>query len=231
MKIFSLKIIVTLLAFSLGITSVWAIGGFSYLASLFEQTPPVLQSTSQISETLPQSNPVKTENTFALEQKPRFEDYPVDKIYKGKTARLKFSENELGDRVRLQLAIDNQEVNFAGHYIVTNWSCGMWCSRFAIIDAKTGKVFWMNESPEVCLPHLDNEFDCDENFTNIEYKIDSKLIVVFGFRYDIDSDEREKGFHYYKFENGRFVHLKSILVKDQRSARQIQLDEFDEKNK
>jgi hypothetical protein len=124
----------------------------------------------------------------------------------------------------LQWAIDNQEVDFAGHYIATNWSCGMWCSVNAFIDVKTGKVYWSPVSTEVCLPHLENEFVCDENFTNIEYRIDSKLIVFFGFRYDNNPDEEgEKGFHYYKFENGRFIHLKSILVKEQRSARQFNL--------
>jgi len=229
MKSFRLKIVVTILAFSLGITSVWAVGGFSYLASLFEQTPLVSEASPQISEILPEPNFVKNENAFDLKRKARFEDYPVSKIYKGKTAPLKFPEDELGYKVVLQLAIDNQEVNFAGHYIATNWSCGMWCSVNAFIDVKTGKVYWSPIGTEVCLPHLDNEFVCDENFTNIEYRIDSKLIVFFGFRSDKNPDG-EKGFHYYKFENGRFIHLKSILVKEQRSARQIDLDEFDKKN-
>ena len=108
----------------------------------------------------------------------------------------------------------------------------MWCSVVAFIDAKNGKVYWSPVQTEVCLPHLDNEFVCDESFTNIEYRIDSKLIVFFGFRSEDNfPDGREKGFHYYKIENGRFIHLKSILVKDQRSARQIQLDEFDKNNK
>ncbi len=231
MKIFNFKIIIALLAFSLGIASVWAIGGFSYLASLFEQSPSVSETLPQISEISPEPKSVKIENAFVLEQKPRFEDYPVAKIYKGKFAPIKYKDDEFEYKVRLQWAIENQEIDFAGHYIATNWSCGMWCSVNAFIDVKTGKVYWSPVSTEVCLPHLDNEFVCDENFTNIEYRIDSKLIVFFGFRFDNNPDEGEKGFHYYKFENGRFIHLKSILVKEQRSARQIQIDEFDEKNK
>jgi hypothetical protein len=231
MKIFNFKIIVSLLAFSLGIASVWAIGGFSYMASLFDQTPPVLETSPTISEISPEPKFVKIENAFVLEQKPRFEEYPVTKIYKGKFAPLKYQDDEFEYKVRLQWAIENQQIDFAGHYIATNWSCGMWCSVNAFIDVKTGKVYWSPISTEVCLPHLENEFVCDENFTNIEYKIDSKLIIFFGFRFDNNPDEGEKGFHYYKFENGCFIHLKSILVKDQRDARQIQIDEFDEKNK
>lgn len=232
MKVFSLKIIVPLLAFSLGIASVWAIGGFSYLASLFEQTTPITENSPRIEEIPSQTNFVKVENILDTEDKPRFEDYPVDKIYKGKFAPLKYKDDEFEYKVRLQWAVENTEVDFAGHYIATNWSCGMWCSVNAFIDVKTGKVYWSPVRTEVCLPHLNNDFICDENLSNVEYKIDSKLIVFFGFRYDNNPDEEgEKGFHYYKFENGRFIHLKSILVKDQRSARQVQIDEFDEQNK
>ena len=225
--IYQHKIIVALITFSLGVVSVWVIDGF---ASLFEQTPSISENSSQINETPLVPNSVKSKNIFVLEQKPRFEDYPVVKTHKGKIASLRLSKYEEADRVRLQWAVDNQKVNFAGHYIVTNWSCGMWCSSFAVIDAKTGKVYWWNGSLQVCFPHLDNEFDCNENFENIENKIDSKLIVFFGFGFENNADG-ERGFHYYKFENGRFIHLKSILVKEQRNANQIQLDEFDQKNK
>jgi hypothetical protein len=133
MKSYRLKIVVTILAFSLGTPSVWAIGGFSYLASLFEQTLSVSETSPQISETSPEPNFVKIDNAFVLEEKPSFEDYPVAEIYKGKTARLKLTGDDEGDRVRLQLAVDNHEVDFAGHYIVANWSCGMWCSINAFI--------------------------------------------------------------------------------------------------
>lgn len=231
MKISSFKLTVAILAISLGIFSVWSIGGFLYLASLFEQTPSASETSPQIEETSPKPNFVKIENAFTSENKPRFENYHVAKIYKGKFAPLKYQDDEFEYKVRLQWAIENQAVDFAGHYIATNWSCGMWCSINAFIDVKTGKVYWSPVSTEVCLPHLENEFVCDETFTNIEYKTDSNLIVFFGFRFDNNPDEGEKGFHYYKFENGRFIHLKSILVKDQRDARQIQIDEFDEKNK
>jgi hypothetical protein len=94
MKSYTLKIVVTIFAFSLDIASVWAIGGFSYLASLFEQMPPVSETSPQISEISPEPKFVKIENTFALENKPRFEDYPVAQIYKGKFAPLKYQDDE-----------------------------------------------------------------------------------------------------------------------------------------
>lgn len=70
------------------------------------------------------------ETAFAQKRIPRFKDYPAAKIYKGKPAPLKLTLEE--KRVygeKLQYTIENHgEVDFAGRYIVANWSCGMWCN-------------------------------------------------------------------------------------------------------
>jgi hypothetical protein len=167
------------------------------------------------------------EIAFAQKRIPGFKDYPVAKIYKGKPAPLKLTREE--KRVygeKLQYTIENYgEVDFAGHYIVANWSCGMWCNWSAVIDAKTGKVYWWDGILSVCFPHLDKDFVCKENFSNVEYKIDSKLIVFFGSR----NNAGGRGFHYYEFENGRFIHLKSIPVKEQRTTSEIMLDKAGER--
>ena len=167
------------------------------------------------------------ETTFAKKRIPRFKDYPVAKIYNGKPAPLKLSREET--RVygeKLQYTIENYgQVDFAGRYIVANWSCGMWCNWSAIIDAKTGKVYWWNGILSLCFPHLDKDFACNESFSNVEYRIDSKLMVLFGRR----NNAGDRGFHYYEFENGRFIHLKSIPVKEQRTTSEIMLDKGDDR--
>lgn len=167
------------------------------------------------------------EIAFAQKRIPVFKAYPVAKIYKGKPAPLKLAREE--KRVygeKLQYTIENYgEVDFAGHYIVANWSCGMWCTWSAVIDAKTGKVYWWDGILSVCFPHLDKDFVCNEKFSNVEYGIDSKLIVFFGRR----TDAGGRGFHYYEFENGRFIHLKSIPVKEQRTTSEIMLDKAGER--
>ena len=178
----SSKVAAIIIAFSLGLTCVWATGSFSYL---FDQTPSVVPGPAlEISEAPRPSNPAEVQHNFASETRPRFEDYSVANIHRGKTASLQIQENDLIYRPRLQWAVENQKVNFAGHYIATNWSCGMWCAMHAIIDARNGEVYWSPISTEVCLPHLENEFVCDETFTNFEYRIDSKLVVLFGFRFE-----------------------------------------------
>ena len=64
MKNFSFKIVVALLAFSLGIASVWAIGGFSYVASLFEHSSLVSEISPQTSEVQPEENSGRVEIRF-----------------------------------------------------------------------------------------------------------------------------------------------------------------------
>lgn len=228
MKAFVRKMFIGLITFSLGVASVSLIGGKFY-SSLFAVADPVVISYEEIEQELSKPTFVKAENVLNKADLPQFQDFPVDKIYRGKFAPLKYKDDELGYKSALQFALDNSEVDFAGHYVATSWSCGMWCSNNAFIDVKTGKVYWSPVRTEVCLPHLNNDFVCDESFTNVDYRRDSKLIVFFGFLYSDDQNDGEKGFHYYEFENGRFKHLRSILVKDQRGARHVQLDEFDEK--
>lgn len=72
----------------------------------------------------------------------------------------------------------------------------------AIIDAKTGKVYWWNFS--ICCWRT----DVHDKFNPIEFRPDSKLIVFSGLRNEKDGDD---GAHFYSFENGRFVHLRSDL--------------------
>ena len=71
----------------------------------------------------------------------------------------------------------------------------------AVIDAKTGKVYWLSHTT-CCWG-----FDVDEKFQPIEFRLNSSLIVFSGLR---NEKEGDNGAHFYKFENGRFVHLRSI---------------------
>lgn len=137
---------------------------------------------------------------------PQFREYAVSEAYKGKTAQLVLRRDDRMFRTRLLDAARNQKPNFAGHYILTTWGCGTSCLMGAVIDAKTGRVHWWNFS--VCCW----SFDVDEKFQPIEVRLNSKLIVFSGAR---NEKEGDVGTHFYKFESGRFVHLKSVLTKNQ----------------
>lgn len=132
---------------------------------------------------------------------PQFRDYAADEIYTGATAPLVLKKDDLIFRTRLRWAAKNVKPNFAGHYILTTWGCGAQCVIGAVIDAKTGHVHWWNFS--VCCWG----FDTDDKFNPIEFRRDSRLIVFSGLRNEKEGDD---GAHFYRFDDGRFVHLRSV---------------------
>jgi hypothetical protein len=139
---------------------------------------------------------------FSQDRLPHFKDYPVSEAYTGTNAPLVLKR---GDdkmfRTRLREA-SREKPNFAGHYILTAWGCGTSCLMGAVIDAKTGRVYWWNFTV-CCWP-----IDVDDKFEPIEYRLNSSLIVFSGAR---NEKEDDVGAHFYKFDRGRFVHLRSIL--------------------
>lgn len=130
---------------------------------------------------------------------PRFKEYPAE-VYNGPTAPLVLSRDDRNYRTRLRWAAKNQKVNFAGHYILTFWGCGTTCLVGAVIDAKTGKVYWWDFS--LCC-----WVETDDKFNPLEFRPDSRLIVFSGSRNEKDDDN---GAHFYRFDNGRLIHLRSI---------------------
>jgi hypothetical protein len=135
---------------------------------------------------------------------PQFKDYPAGKIYKGKNAPVKLpTSDERMFRTRLREAA-RQKPNFAGHYVLTSWGCGTECLSGAAIDVRTGKVSFFDFS--ICCWGT----DVDDNFKAINFRLDSKLIIFSGARNEKEGDD---GAHFYKFENGRFVFIKTVRNK------------------
>lgn len=157
------KVTIALLAFSLGIFFVWSFGVFSYIFTPFRDKMIVSEISTQTNEIQPDSDASKEQSSDLSKLIYPFEKYPVTEIYKGKNAPLKLTRKEkesvFGEK--LQYTMENYgEVNFAGHYIVATWSCGMWCDWSAIIDAKTGKVYSLDVITSLCAPDSDIDFAC-----------------------------------------------------------------------
>lgn len=72
----------------------------------------------------------------------------------------------------------------------------------AVIDAKTGKAHWF--------PFTISGWGADipEGFNPISFRLNSKLVVFSGNR---NERENDNGAHFYKIENGRFVHIRSVM--------------------
>ena len=94
------------------------------------------------SATIPPVNAEPWAGTAIDERSPRFEDYPVWRIFTGKPASPKLTTPELR-RFRTRLRMGAREgPNFAGHYTVVVWGCGSSCLSVAIVDAMSGEVFF-----------------------------------------------------------------------------------------
>ena len=140
----------------------------------------------------------------AQNKPPLFKDYPVAETYTGKNAPLVLRREDVTFRTRLREAAKGKP-NFAGHYIVASWGCGAGCLMGAVIDAKTGRVS--------SFPHTICCWESvDEKFQPIEFRLNSSLIVFSGLR---NEKEGDNGAHFYKFQNGKFVHVRSILKANQ----------------
>jgi hypothetical protein len=85
---------------------------------------------------------------------PRFEDYPANEIFTGTSAAPKLvtpleqsCAEQIRDGVKKGYGVfrDGKEQkgpNFAGNLIVIQWGCGAPCLRMAIVDARTGDVYY-----------------------------------------------------------------------------------------
>lgn len=139
----------------------------------------------------------------ARRRAPRFEDYPVREVYKGRNAPVRLTRDDRLFRTRLRDAA-RQRPNFAGHYVVAYWGCGTECVAGAAVDVKTGRVVWF---PGTICCWLTVGEPMEEGFEPVTFRLDSRLIVFKGARNERDGDV---GTHFYIIERGRLVHLKSI---------------------
>jgi hypothetical protein len=134
--------------------------------------------------------------------KPDFESYSVSEQWQGKNASLVLSRQDRMYRSRLKIGAQ-QKANFAGHYILTLWGCGASCRMGAAIDAKTGLVHWLPGT--VCC--WDYSIENDPALGDpVLFRLDSDLLVLSG----LINETGINGTHYFRFQNGKFVHLLTI---------------------
>ena len=100
-----------------------------------------------------------------------FDMFKVKDIYKGKMANpnLKTDPDSYGYRTRIREGCDIDTINFAGHYTIVEWGCGMECVEMAVVDRITGRVFYSTKY----IP-----FDTADGHWLSQYKKDSRMIIV-----------------------------------------------------
>ena len=103
--------------------------------------------------------------------------------------------------------------NFAGHYAVVGWSCGMICINMAILDVRTGKIY---HTPFVGIgdgPCPDDFYGAERRL--VEFRLDSRLFVIRGTAEDFGPAHM---FHdapcstrYYVWRKNRLVLLRELF--------------------
>lgn len=98
----------------------------------------------------------------------KFTDFPVE-VYKGKMAAPDFATDPDARHfiTRIKEGCVEEGVNFAGHYTIIEWGCGMECQLMAIVDCVDGKIIYSK------IP-----FDTSDGHNGIDYHTDSRMLIV-----------------------------------------------------
>jgi hypothetical protein len=135
---------------------------------------------------------------------PRFEDYPAAKGFTGRPAPAVIS----GRRARLYRTMIRTQAregpNFAGHYTLATWGCGTGCLEFAVVDARTGRVYFHPKAETVAgVTYQDEE--------RLQFRRDSRLFIVSGHLLGGGGVE-DTGKFYYEWRSNRFRLLRRERV-------------------
>lgn len=113
---------------------------------------------------------------------PQFEDYRIGKLQTkhGELIRIdkpRFDESTTQFAKRIRRA-GKKGPNFAGHYAVVGWSCGMICINIAIVNIKTSKIHntpFMGIGDGPCPAGF-----YDEERRLVDFRLDSRLLILRG---------------------------------------------------
>lgn len=107
--------------------------------------------------------------------RPKFSDYPVKTVYRGKPAPAIITGQFRMFRTRIRQGADSS-VEFAGHYTLPRWGCGTDCNVFVIVDSRTGKVFDGLGIAELPFTWLSDYGE--EAMMRMEFYPDSRLLKI-----------------------------------------------------
>lgn len=150
--------------------------------------------------------------SFAAAQQgktPSFSAYPA-KVERKSAKAIDFRNSPGAStfRTRLREALKGQ-VNFAGRYILTGWGCGTGCSYSAIIDAKTGRVWFPDQLAGVSVWYGTGSEDFPETYT---YRKNSRLLIIKGTPGPMEDgdSEQKQGTYYYEWRANRLRLIKFV---------------------
>jgi hypothetical protein len=139
---------------------------------------------------------------------PRFSAFPAT-VEKARAKAIDFKKNPDARtfRTRLSEAL-RRGVDFAGHYVVAGWGCGTGCILGAIIDARTGNVFWPEQLSALGVLFSGGEYANEP----VAYRKKSRMLVISGVpgQANDDAPEKPSGIYYYEWKNNRLRQIKFV---------------------
>ena len=179
------------------------IGVFIWLASHSDNagtsTTPVYDPSKQASNFDQDAASKKPSES----EPPKFSDY-LSEPYDGPRASVNLvSDFDKNFRTRIR-GTQSQPVNFAGEYVLSTWGCGMSCSMGVAVSSRTGRVVALPGT--ACCWKGEGE--------RVIFKKNSRLLVLAG----LINEGGKYGAHFYELKNDQFVHVKSIVVKEDDSG-------------
>jgi hypothetical protein len=150
-----------------------------------------------------------------------FEDYPATQKFTGRPAAPLLTSR----RARLYRTMIRRDAqagpNFAGHYTIARWGCGSTCVRFAIIDARTGRVYF---HPKV-LQVMQAPYQAEDV---LQFRPDSRMLIISGEILSVEPDGPNSpgriGKFYYEWKNNRFTLLETAGVRREEGAPRLPRD-------
>lgn len=144
---------------------------------------------------------------FAQSPAPAFTQYAV-KVEKTRRVRVNLTSHKNARAYRTNLRnAAKAGVNFAGHFILTTWGCGTNCSTSAIIDARTGKVFFPDQLDGSAFGFCELPDDTEP----IVYKAESRLLVLSGFKGgDLNLQKAGCGIYYLEWTGTKFKQVQFL---------------------
>lgn len=141
---------------------------------------------------------------------PKFESYSAD-VYAGKPAPLNLSSHRFARMFRTKIREQLQEegINFAGHYTIAVMGCGTGCSTTAIVDARNGRAYFPSVLDGWSVAPGAYQFAEDEDVRT--FRVNSRLLKIIGSP-RLSSYEKwgPSGVYYYEWKNDRLRQVQFV---------------------
>ena len=138
---------------------------------------------------------------------PTFAQYAAKKMT-GKPAAVNLKSHPQANEYRTGLKeAAGEGVNFAGSFIIARWGCGTGCGQAAVIDAKTGTVYFPDELNGSVAAWGDWAGDKEI----LEFNPNSRLLILRGKPGNYTGDA--EGISYYEWTGKAFRKIKFVEVK------------------